>query len=86
MALEYVEISSRYTRKRDTLDRERLAHIKHLRRRRTHPKRHSTNKERSFEERTKHAKVVHRLKERKAARSAYLAAARRYWDGSADHP
>lgn len=83
MALEYVEINSKYTRPRDTLDRERLAARKA---KRNHPKRHGENKERSFLDRQKHAKAVRNQKEWLAARQAFVAAVRFYWLGLGDHP
>lgn len=83
MALEYVEISSKYTRPRDLFDRERLAARKRVR---NHPKRHSVNKEKSFLDRQKHAKAVKAQANWLEAREAFVEKVRLYWLGLGDHP
>jgi hypothetical protein len=84
MALEYVGISSYYTRKRDTLDRERLAASKC--RKRNHPKRHGVGEEKSQIAKRKHAKAVRKAEEWLDSRNAHVAKVRLYWRGLADHP
>lgn len=54
--MEYVEISSKCTRQRDSMDRERIA-ARRTRKRR-HPKRHGVGEEKSQIARRKHAKAV----------------------------
>jgi hypothetical protein len=68
-------------------DRERLAALKHQRSKRIHPKRHSVNRERSFQERQKaeeHAKYLANDAEK---RTSYKRSVRAYWIGERDsHP
>jgi hypothetical protein len=82
--MQYVEISSKYSRRRDTMDRERIA-ARRLRKR-MHPKRHGVGEEQSQIDRRKHARAVKRRKKRLDARQAYVAQVRLYWQGLGDHP
>jgi len=86
MALEYIEISSRYHGPRTCNDRERIA-FRRLMRKRNHKKRHSVNKEKSYLDRTKAAEAKKRIKEQADSMRAFNALARAYWTGAADvHP
>jgi len=85
MALEYVEIGSKYRRPR-ILDRELIA-FRRLMRRRNHKKRHSVNKEKSHTDRQKAARAKKKRAAHTAKMQAFQALARAYWRGDADkHP
>jgi hypothetical protein len=86
MAIEYVVIGSTYTKPRDTLDRERLAAIKHIKRRRNHPKRHAVMKELCALKAAKKAESAKRKAAYWSARAVYHEQVRLYWQNLADHP
>lgn len=68
-------------------DRERLANIKFVKRKRNHPKRHSVKKEEAAVKRSRTKQRRERLERQTEARAAYLTAVRAYWNGDrAEHP
>jgi hypothetical protein len=85
MALEYVEIGSKYRRPRN-LDRELIA-FRRLMRKRNHKKRHSVNKEKSHTDRQKAARAKQKRAAYTTKMQTFQKLARAYWTGVADeHP
>ncbi len=86
MALEHIDIDSRYSRSRDGLDRERLAKLKAIRGKRNKPKNHATSKEVALLARRKHAERVTAEAAWVGARRNYVAAVKAYFLGKGNHP
>lgn len=81
MALEYTDISSKYTRARDLLDRERLAEAKVARTKRKHGKRHGVGKAQAVITERKRKDRAAYFKKRDAMLKAFHALVREYWKG-----